>query len=938
MASTALASTPPASSVGADANTTTMSGPPATSRQMRLQVSYTFDDASQAHCLARWPHLVSTPTVQVDEDLLVGAVELKTCILSIISASPELVATLSQDFCVYAFDFSEPGFPLVGCGMLSWTMLNAQNSSTRIMITGRVRRNKFGVFNDDGVKETLEVKFRLHKVDTFTQEQFVKSVHAYTALSKMLPGNFDASAWSNFVQAHPQILNMAPSHTQINKQNPAAHAPPPPAPAPQTQSINWKEGTPSASEDSGQPPKKKQKTTAPRRPPKTTYSRKKATIVGSSPRSTPQPQISNSPEEFRQEALEPQQSVSQSSQGSTFLKPSLSRDSSMQRGVFTQAEPSPSAMASSPPAQSEGGDATGILSPAPTSPCLPSLPAVRATESNESNILETLFEEPEIRDDGELAVYARATGNPFSGPATENTSCATAAQPRTTKVSNISNFKPSIKPKDGLLTSDSLCLPTFEPRPIVPEPPRITEKKPKPPRTAADVKSRIELQLLEAIKSGKMPNYCNNCGAIETAVWRRVRLSDAQPEGDKAPEKEPKQEERATSEAAASRRKKEKEDSEKEVLLCNACGLWFWSHKTMRPQTLWDTSKQDAPKVSKGNARKRKKSSNAPTPPASKVLDPPAEPIVLEDPTPRPTKKATTPSANRSTTKNSNSDWNDAISEGRRAAQSSPVVHGSASSPIDLDADIDGVKSPRRLLFPGARTPARAKALAIPLEVIDKENEPPTIEGEDKTPRNELACPKTPTRERTTPRQFRTPLRSATRSITGANSLNMSPCRSSRRGTNDSIPPATPERRLLKSQQQRLSLSPTAGLLEKLLADDAPVMAGMSNLLPFDLDDDFMNTDLTMPSSPPQFNLFEDDGALSDRVTNGDWSDFLPSTPGFNIEDLLEAHKDGQNGMTVDLSAFIEEHTNGILSTTPTATPTATAMEGMIEIASPTEA
>ena len=51
-----------------------------------VKVSYTFDEENKSNCLARWPHLVSTPVVQVDSELLVGAVELKTCILSIISA------------------------------------------------------------------------------------------------------------------------------------------------------------------------------------------------------------------------------------------------------------------------------------------------------------------------------------------------------------------------------------------------------------------------------------------------------------------------------------------------------------------------------------------------------------------------------------------------------------------------------------------------------------------------------------------------------------------------------------------------------------------------------------------------------------------------------------------------------------------------------------
>lgn len=63
-----------------------------------VKVSYTFDDASRSQCLARWPHLVSTPVVQVDPDLLVGAVELKTCILSIISARSVMLPRMSPSY------------------------------------------------------------------------------------------------------------------------------------------------------------------------------------------------------------------------------------------------------------------------------------------------------------------------------------------------------------------------------------------------------------------------------------------------------------------------------------------------------------------------------------------------------------------------------------------------------------------------------------------------------------------------------------------------------------------------------------------------------------------------------------------------------------------------------------------------------------------------
>lgn len=95
--------TPPGSSAGAQSNHPTgrpmrCTCPP-TKKQSRIyanttpktivKVAYTFDDESKSNCLARYPHLVHSRAVQVDRDLLVGAVEFKTCILSMISSRLE---------------------------------------------------------------------------------------------------------------------------------------------------------------------------------------------------------------------------------------------------------------------------------------------------------------------------------------------------------------------------------------------------------------------------------------------------------------------------------------------------------------------------------------------------------------------------------------------------------------------------------------------------------------------------------------------------------------------------------------------------------------------------------------------------------------------------------------------------------------------------------
>jgi hypothetical protein len=48
-------------------------------------VLYTFDDENKTNCLARLPHALSVPTVQLDDSTQIGVIELKTCIQAIVS-------------------------------------------------------------------------------------------------------------------------------------------------------------------------------------------------------------------------------------------------------------------------------------------------------------------------------------------------------------------------------------------------------------------------------------------------------------------------------------------------------------------------------------------------------------------------------------------------------------------------------------------------------------------------------------------------------------------------------------------------------------------------------------------------------------------------------------------------------------------------------------
>ncbi|SLM39254.1 Zinc finger, NHR/GATA-type [Lasallia pustulata] len=192
-------------------------------RPMRLKVLYTFDDQNKTNCLARWPQVLDIRTAYLDEITQVGVIELKTCIQAIVSASPELVAKLGQDYTVYAYDYSEYETPLVGQGMLSWVLASSSSTpsapahQSRTVVTGRVCKNILGLFSSS-VQETLEVKLRLVPVPTCLQSEYIESMRQYRDLSRIMPEGFDAAAWTAFLQANPGITQLA---GQSRSQTPA---------------------------------------------------------------------------------------------------------------------------------------------------------------------------------------------------------------------------------------------------------------------------------------------------------------------------------------------------------------------------------------------------------------------------------------------------------------------------------------------------------------------------------------------------------------------------------------------------------------------------------------------------------------------------------------------------------------------------------------------
>lgn len=167
-------------------------------RPMRVKILYTFDREHKDNCLARFQDVLQIPAVAIDESSEVGVIELKQCLDAIVGASPELVSRLTDgDFTIYAYDYSEYDTPLVGQGMLSAALSSASPGQNKSMITGRVCKNKFGLFSN-GVKETLEVKLRL--VPVRKQNDFSKGVDGFRSNSPAVSGGFDPNAWNASMQ------------------------------------------------------------------------------------------------------------------------------------------------------------------------------------------------------------------------------------------------------------------------------------------------------------------------------------------------------------------------------------------------------------------------------------------------------------------------------------------------------------------------------------------------------------------------------------------------------------------------------------------------------------------------------------------------------------------------------------------------------------------
>lgn len=236
-------------------------------------------------------------------------------------------------------------------------------------------------------------------------------------------------------------------------------------------------------------------------------------------------------------------------------------------------------------------------------------------------------------------------------------------------------------------------------------------------------KQAIKQKLEEAIARGQMPQYCSNCGAIQTPTWRKIwtQKQHGLPAYHEYSEKPG----HVTAINILHRDAQGKPilyelvkkalgpDEDKsawtEVLLCNPCGIWFSKWKSQRPEEKWnkdsDRLTQVRKKRSNGSqgASRAKKSRTKSDPPTNLT----SEAYLPTDPTgPVDDEIRSSVAAPRT------GDDREKNAPHSKRPGSTHSTHsrgsGTPGSPIALDDDM-GVT--RRVLFPSPRKEGEHRAL-----------------------------------------------------------------------------------------------------------------------------------------------------------------------------------------------------------------------------------
>ncbi|KAI9827793.1 MAG: hypothetical protein M1832_004282 [Thelocarpon impressellum] len=560
-------------------------------RAVRLKILYTFDDGSNTNCLARWPNVIQVQAIEVDVATIIGVIELQTCVKAVVAASPELVAHLAEDYSVYAYDYSEDDTPLVGQGMLSWALASAPPPPgaparpSRTMITGRVCTNILSLFTN-GAEETLEVRLRLVRVPQCLQSEYLCTMERYLELSRVMPADFDPSAWATFTEAHPGWAGVTDREVPQMSESPFEEATP------------GQDSTDALFEDDQATVSDRQE--EPQRP---------TSVVALS---IQEPHRPTSVVDLSSEDVVPVPRE---------LLPILPRPSSRPGSLPATPEEAPgrsSQEAASPPkaeahvsaerppggsldeGDTPGRDSTDALfeDDEPTA-------AEQVEDKRPPHLVSELVIEEVIPGPREL-LPTRILPRPAKKAAPSRATPEEARRPPSRKASRPLRARAPLKP---VAKSE----PAQPPPPIVefvkPPQARVMPAPAKLARSGSGIKRRraIERRLEEAKANGELAPYCSHCGNIDTPTWRKVCLrtfpgpSEAlrcASAGDKSViaimDVTQDAEGKVTSHTVARKPDQNLEDGWTLLQLCNPCGIWLAKKGKMRPMAIWDKKRKGA--------------------------------------------------------------------------------------------------------------------------------------------------------------------------------------------------------------------------------------------------------------------------------------------------------------------------------------------------------
>ncbi|KTW28333.1 uncharacterized protein T551_02752 [Pneumocystis jirovecii RU7] len=496
--------------------------------KLLVKILYSFDEKHQMTCLAWHENPVSIEIVSLNNLYKeeVGIINLKTCILTVIAKSPELILQKGHDFVIYTLDPTEDKEVFSGHGMLSWVLdISLEIKSNSKNVIGKIKHLK--KMNDES-EVVLEIFMRLSKVPYAMQTNLLNTIQDFcffynissplvSEVSEMVSSEISEKNENTFFEQPVYLYNSSKS-TNIENQN---------------NFQKYQKNAFDTSQSSILLPFRDSSNV------KACESLSPISFLGqtSSPISEPiSPQIPSSSSSPQYQQLPPSSPPILSSENQTSYptsEPSLSFPDIFETLSFMNTA-------------SNSQKFINYLEFPQSQVNIESIETKKDSENMKSlkNDIETF--DFTYRD---LVATQESKNNneTFIDELPERKRLNEAVLAAKLALESLSMIKLIDNQVEGNSKIVIDSLETYD------QNNNKGNKSLKQSKKKVSNALRIEMNLLKSIQEGKIPNYCNNCGTIKTVSWRKVKTADGK----------------------------------SEETLCNPCGVWWSSHKSMRPSHLW---------------------------------------------------------------------------------------------------------------------------------------------------------------------------------------------------------------------------------------------------------------------------------------------------------------------------------------------------------------